>query len=243
MKQINQRLTNSWLFPRYIGTVHLRPAMQRARAFASGTLLDIGCGRRQYEPLFAPAVTRYIGLDWPMSPAHASPDLVGDALRLPFPDATADTVLSTELMEHLPDPRAFLSEVARVLRPGGAFILSVPFLEPLHEEPRDFYRFTPYSLRLLLAEHGFEVRELWARGGWGSVVIGSFVSQMLYDAANPPGDDGERRNAPLRTALVLPLCALAQVTGYALDSVVPTAKYTLGFVVVATRADGRAQSR
>jgi SAM-dependent methyltransferase len=235
MKQIRHVFSNSWLFPRYIGTVHMTPAMQHAAVFAQGTLVDIGCGKRQYEPIFAPAVTHYIGVDWPVTLEQATPDVVGDALFLPVSDGAADTVLSTELMEHLPDPHHFLAEVARILRPGGIFILSVPFLEPLHEEPRDYWRFTPYSLRTLLGQHGFGVRELRRRGGWGSVAVGSFVSQMLYDIANPTDAEGLRQNPPLQTALILPLCALAQYTGYLLDRVVPNSKYTLGYVIVAVR--------
>lgn len=235
MNSLRHKLRNSWLFPRYIITAHMRPAMQRARAYAGGTLVDIGCGKRQYQDVFEPAVSRYIGVDWPTALDHATPDVVGDALCVPLANGLADTVLSTELMEHLPDPHAFLAEVARLLKPGGAFILSVPFLEPLHEEPRDFFRFTPHSLRRLLADHGFETREIWSRGGWGSVVIGSFVSQMLYEWANPLDETGRRAYPLVRTALVLPLCALTQMAGYVADRYIKTQKYTLGFVVVATR--------
>jgi SAM-dependent methyltransferase len=235
MNGLKQKLQSSWLFPRYISVVNLLPAMTRSRSYAGGTLVDVGCGKRQYQKLFEPVIRRYIGVDWPVSLEHASPDVVGDALHLPLPDQLADTVLSTELMEHLPDPHVFLAEVARVIKPNGHFILSVPFLEPLHEEPRDFFRFTPYSLRRLLSEHGFEVQHIWSRGGWGSVTIGSFISQALYEWANPLDSKGRRSYPLVRTALVLPICALAQMIGYTVDHIVTTPKYTLGFVVVATR--------
>jgi SAM-dependent methyltransferase len=235
-------LRGSWLHPRYIGTVYIRPALERARPLVSGRMLDIGCGFRDYEPIFAGRVDQYIGVDRPVDPNQARADVVADAACLPVASASVDAVLATELMEHLPCPDAFLAEVARVLRSGGTAIVSVPFLEPLHEEPRDFFRFTPHSLRLLFKRHGFEVTHLWARGGWWSVVVGSFLNQALYDFANPRGTDGRRRR-PVFGALVLPVCAVLQWLGYHLDKLWTSPTYTLGYVVVAARtADDRPPS-
>ena len=52
--------------------------------------------------------------------------LVGTVLSLPFPNASFDVVLSTEVIEHLPDPAAAVKEFARVLTPGGHLVLSTP---------------------------------------------------------------------------------------------------------------------
>jgi SAM-dependent methyltransferase len=210
----------------------MRPAMTEASAYARGTLLDIGCGLRPYEPIFSRRVDRYIGLDWPSLPEASRMDIAADALRLPLANASVDTVVATEVMEHLPDPNLLLAEIGRVTRSPGALILSVPFLAPLHEEPRDFYRFTPYSLRLLLEQHGFETRQIWSRGGWWSVV-GSFISQALYARGNPVDASGRRRRSALGMALTLPFCGLAQWLGYTLDRFVRSPQYTLGYIVVA----------
>ena len=231
---LKKRLANSWLFPRYIGIVYIGPALEQARLFAHGTMLDIGCGTRRYEPIFAGSVESYIGLDWPEFADRALPDVIGDAMRIPLRSASIDTVLATELMEHLPSPYGFLMEVARVLREQGTLILSVPFMEPLHEEPRDYYRFTPFSLRLLLEEHGFTIRQIWTKGGWWSVVLGSFVNQALYNWASPLDEAGHRHSG-LLTILVLPLCAMAQWLAYQLDRLFYSQKYTLGYTVVAVR--------
>ncbi|MBM2811246.1 MAG: glycosyl transferase, group 1 [Chloroflexi bacterium] len=50
----------------------------------------------------------------------------GDALHLPFPDSSFDKVLMTEVLEHIPDERAALHEVRRVLRRGGSYTMTVP---------------------------------------------------------------------------------------------------------------------
>jgi SAM-dependent methyltransferase len=214
--------------------VHIEADLLRARAFARGTLLDVGCGPRRYEPIFEGLVSQYFGLDWPAEPDRARPHVIADALRLPIRSHAVDTVLATELMEHLPSSDEFLDEAARVLRVNGALILTVPFMEPLHEEPRDFLRFTPNGLRALLQRHGFALRHLWQRGGWWSVVLGSFVNQSLYDWATDVDAAGRRRYG-LASIVVLPLCAILQWLAYHLDRIRTSPRYALGFTVVATR--------
>ncbi|HEY3310226.1 MAG TPA: class I SAM-dependent methyltransferase [Anaerolineales bacterium] len=231
---IKAKLDNSWFFPRYIGVVYIEPDMRRSSTYAKGTLLDIGCGMRKYEPIFLPNVSKYIGLDWPQFDDRSRQDITGDALHLPIRSGSIDTVLATELMEHLPSPEVFLAEVARVMCNGGTLILSVPFMEPLHEEPRDFFRFTPYSLQLLLNKNGFTIRQLWSRGGWWSVVLGSFVNQVLFDWASPLDEAGKRRYG-IMTFFTVPFCAFIQWLAYQLDRVFASHKYTLGYTVVAER--------
>jgi SAM-dependent methyltransferase len=227
-------LSKGWFFPRYIGIIYIEPVLYDLRGMARGTMLDIGCGTRRYEVIFREAVDTYIGLDWPAVESQVFPDVIGDAMRIPFMDAAFDVVLATELMEHLPSPNDFLAEVHRVLRRNGSVILSVPFMEPLHEEPRDYYRFTPYSLQRLLEQSGFTINRIWKKGGWWSVVIGSFTNQVFYDWATSPDKQGKRRYG-LRVICVLPLCAIMQWMGYQLDRIFPSEKYTLGYILVAAR--------
>jgi SAM-dependent methyltransferase len=228
-----QKVGRTWLFPRHITQAYMRPLIMNAADLMSGRLLDIGCGRRPYEDLLAHRLTRYVGMEGSAT-SWSRADLLGDALDLPFSDGSFEVVLATEVMEHLPDSDRFLSEVGRVLSPGGVVVVSVPFMEPLHEEPLDFYRFTPYGLRVLLERHGFESHSISARGGWWSVVLGSFVSQALYDAVNPRAGRGRRRS-PLVAGWVLPVCAIAQLAGYGLDRLFRSRRYALGHLAVARK--------
>lgn len=231
-----QKLGGTWLFPRHITHACMRPLIKDVAGLVSGRLLDIGCGQRPYEDLLSHRVTRYIGMERSAG-TGSRPDVLGDAVDLPFAGGSFGAVLATEVMEHLPDPDRFLREVGRVVRPGGVVLLSVPFMEPLHEEPRDFYRFTPYSLRMLIERHGFEPHSISNRGGWWSVVLGSFVNQVLYNAVNPSSTAGRRRN-PVAAAWILPVCAVAQLAGYGLDRLFRSRRYTLGFLAVATKRRG-----
>lgn len=228
-------LRNGWFYPRYIGIVYIEPVLHELKELVHGRMLDLGCGTRRYERIFRNQVDLYIGLDWPQIKDRAQPDVIGDAMKIPLKDSCVDVVLATELMEHLPSPDAFLMDIERVLCKDGVLILSVPFMEPIHEEPRDFLRFTPYSLNILLEQHGFRLRKLWNKGGWWSVVLGSFVNQSIYNWATRLDESGQRHYGIL-TFLVLPICAMCQWTAFQLDRIFPSKRFTLGYTVYAVKA-------
>ncbi len=111
-----------WLF----GALDLAPGLR---------LLDVGCGPGVHLRALAAAApgVAAVGLDLGaerLAAARAagtsSPVIRGDAALLPFPDASFDRVLMSEVLEHLPDDRAALAEVRRVLAPGGVAAFSVP---------------------------------------------------------------------------------------------------------------------
>lgn len=118
-------------------------------------VLDIGAGDAPYRELFRHC--KYITTDWENSlhEGGREADVVASAEALPLEDGAVDAVLSTQVLEHLPDPAAVLREACRVLRPGGGVFLTVPFVWELHELPFDFWRFTPASLEQLLTGAGF----------------------------------------------------------------------------------------
>ncbi len=231
---LKRGLRNTWLHPRYISTRYLRAAMAEASAYAQGVLLDAGSGLSPYRDLFHGRIERYVRFDWPQSWNEAPPDLIADAQQLPFRDGSVDTILATELIEHLPRPQQFLQEAKRLLRTGGVLIVSAPFMEPVHEEPRDFRRFTEYGLRAIVEENGFVVRNAWTRGGFWSVVVGSFSAQVIFNCVSPATVSGRRS---WTSALIAPFLAILQWTGWVLDRVVGSKRYALGYVVAASRGE------
>ncbi|GAA0714047.1 class I SAM-dependent methyltransferase [Dokdonella soli] len=115
---------------------------------AHGRILDIGCADRWIEQQL-PQGSDYIGLDYLATGKHmygARPDLFADASQLPLADASVDTVVILEVMEHLRRPHEALQEIARVLRPNGRLLLSMPFLYPIHDAPHDYQRLTIHGL-------------------------------------------------------------------------------------------------
>ncbi len=81
---------------------------------------------------------------------YGKTDLVCDIASIPEPDASFDAVLCTEVLEHVPDPVVVLTELARLLKPGGKMILSVPFCSFTHFAP---YHFSTGLSRYWYQEH------------------------------------------------------------------------------------------
>lgn len=116
--------------------------------------------------MFAPDICQHVGLDHEGT-IHSKDkiDLFGLATNIPSPDGSFDTVLCTAVLEHLEEPEKALRECHRVLKPRGVAIYTVPFIWHLHEEPRDFYRFSKYGLMYLFEKASFEIIELKALSG------------------------------------------------------------------------------
>ena len=148
--------------------------------FLRGRVLDIGCGEKAKRLLVNERVTEYVGLDHEGSLHDKSRvDLVGTAYRIPQPDDSFDGIVCTAVLEHLEEPKAALAESFRVLKRGGHAIYTVPLFWHLHEEPRDFFRYTTHGLRYLFESVGYEVTSLDpASGFW--LTFGSEWSYYLY---------------------------------------------------------------
>ena len=139
----------------------------RASRYFKGRMLEIGCGTKSKGLLVGEFVQEHIGLDHEDCPHDKSQiDLLGTAYAIPSPAASFDCVLSTAVMEHLEDPQRAIVEAARVLRPGGCAIYTAPLFWHLHEEPRDFFRYTRYGLEHLFRQAGFEILEITPLGGF-----------------------------------------------------------------------------
>lgn len=158
----------SWRQPLHLHFGPLWRALSRALGELDGRVLDIGCGLQPYRALLGQAVTEYVGVDRPGP--YSDPTVVAEAGALPFPDASFDGVLSTQVFEHLRDPEAALRESSRVLRSGGRIVLSVPGVWPTHEAPHDYWRFTRNGLDRAFDSAGFVDVRIEALGGlWATV--------------------------------------------------------------------------
>lgn len=154
-------------------------ALKNSLHHFKGTLLDAGCGKMPYRAhiLKNSSVSEYVGLDIESAIVYdegVKPDFQWDGKNMPFGNNSFDCALATEVLEHVPLPEVFLSEVYRVLKPGSVFFFTVPFLWPLHEIPHDEYRYTPFSLQRHLETVGFTNVQIHSLGGWNAS-----LAQML----------------------------------------------------------------
>lgn len=147
------------------------------RKYASGLLLDIGCGVKPYKEMTSAYVESHVGIDHEGTLHDISKaDIIGTAYEIPEPDGAFDTVLCTAVLEHLEEPALALREASRVLKKGGYAIYTAPLFWHLHEEPRDFYRYTKYGLKYLFEKAGFEIIEMKPLSGF----CVTFGQELVY---------------------------------------------------------------
>lgn len=97
-------------------------------------------------------------------------DVAADAEALPFPSGIFTRVECDAVLEHVRHPERVVSEITRVLAPGGYAHLVTPFCHPFHEFPADYRRFTPDGLKLL-APVLEPVAEGWRTGPTATVLV------------------------------------------------------------------------
>lgn len=121
------------------------------------------------------AVDGYVNLDLFAVPGV---DVAADAARLPFPAAIFQRVECDAVLEHVRDPAPVMSEIQRVLAPGGYVHLVTPFCHPFHEYPKDFRRFTLDGLKELAGEMEV-VAEGWRTGPTATLLVVSIEYAKL----------------------------------------------------------------
>jgi Methylase involved in ubiquinone/menaquinone biosynthesis len=147
------------------------------RAAASGKLLDVGSGTMPFRSSVIDLVDEYRSLD--IERRVPEVDIVADVRDMDSVNSdTFDVLLCSQVLEHISEPDKAIKEMARVLRPGGRLVLTVPFLGRLHEEPFDYFRFTKYGLESLLDAAGLQVKQILPTGSL-LCFLGHQVSTLL----------------------------------------------------------------
>lgn len=151
--------------------------LDRGVSNASGRLLDYGCGARPYEKWFREKVSEYVGADVAVAQGASVDVVIVPGEPLPLETASFNTVLSTQTLEHVPDPFFYVRESSRLLARGGHLVLTAPMVWRHHEVPYDFFRFTEFGLRRLLDHAGLDVIECEPCGG-----VFATLGQTLLDS-------------------------------------------------------------
>jgi len=130
------------------------------KKYGNGITVDFGCGeKKKYSSIINNGA--YFGFDYLKSQHDISGvDYVASVYDSALKTETVDTVISTQVLEHLNEPGLFLNEAWRVLKKDSVLILSTNFIWHLHEEPYDYYRFTQYSIKYLFKKYGFRINEI-----------------------------------------------------------------------------------
>jgi len=153
----------------------LQEQVKKYSSYIKGRVLDIGAGEyTRYRNFFD--CEEYIKMDVGKS---ENVDVIGSIENIPLIDASVDSVVCTQVFEHLKHPQKSAEEVFRVLKKGGYLLVTVPQVNELHEEPNDFFRYTNYGLKVLFEEAGFEIVKSDQRGGFFAVVAQIKIRYMI----------------------------------------------------------------
>lgn len=206
--------------------IHDKELKRYSATYLKGKMIDIGCGAKPYKDLLSPYITEHIGLDYENTIHNKSNiDIFGSAYKIPVDDASFDSAICTAVLEHLEEPEQALKECYRILKNNGIAIYTVPFIWHIHEEPRDFYRFSKYGLEYLFKKVGFEIIEIKALSGFW-VTFGQLLVYNIY----------RFNRSILRWTYIVPIIGLIiQGISYILDNIDKTEQWTWMYIVIARK--------
>lgn len=141
--------------PLYLHLSDLGKALADAAKSCAGRTLDYGCGGSPYRGYFP---KDYVRADLAGTP-EIDITFGGDSV-LPVESASFDLVVSTQVLEHVPQPVAYLTEAHRVLRPGGRMLLTTHGTFEEHGTPYDYRRWTASGLSGEIAACGFRIEQV-----------------------------------------------------------------------------------
>ena len=178
-----------WLF-KYLPTTKIpsivrlsmdKVLIKQFKRLKPGVMLDVGAELVPYKKYIP--YTKYLTLD---VDEQWQPDIVSDLHQIDWEANYFDTIICTEVLEHLYDPQKAINEMHRILKPGGIIIASTRFIEPYHPYPNDYFRFSWDSLKYLFRQ--WSAVEIFHHGNRLHVIynlINSGNIRMILNIFNP----------------------------------------------------------
>jgi SAM-dependent methyltransferase len=147
----------------------------------SGRLLDLGCGKVPLYEAYKGYITENICIDWGNT-LHKNPYLDFEAdlnHAIDLPNESFDTIILSDVLEHIRYPEKLSNEIYRLLKPKGKLLLSVPFFYWLHEQPHDYFRYTRHALESIINDAGLSIVSLEEYGGTPHVLTDIFAKNLV----------------------------------------------------------------
>lgn len=206
-------------------------------ASSGGKILDIGCADRWIERIL-PADTQYIGVDYPVTGKNlykSIPDVYADAAQLPFATNSIDCVILFEALEHIGNPQCALAEIARVLRPGGTLLLTMPFMYPIHDAPHDYQRLTSHGLHRDIQKAGLRISSIHHRL---NAIESASMLACLALGGSALQTIQQRKPGLLLIPLIALMIPMINVAGWSLGKLLPHwTAFTSGFRISARKPE------
>ncbi len=167
---INTREVVSALIPKYV----------------RGKTLDVGGGTSKYREIIKQTVSDYVVSDLFDEPGV---DVITDARAMSFANESFDSVISFQVLEHVDNTTAVVSEIYRVLKKDGVAVVTAPFLCAEHGHPSDYHRFTEEGMKFYFERAGFLIIESGKQGSTFSVI----KELLRFVLLNPYKKNGRMR--------------------------------------------------
>jgi SAM-dependent methyltransferase len=155
-------------------------------------VLDCGSGECPYKKYFRH--TNYVAVDFAAGDPdwdYSCLDVIADLHELPFSADTFDVIICTEVLEHVKNPLIVLAEINRIGVKGATVYLTIPFLVGCHQEPYDYFRYTPFALRELAEKSGLDLIDI--KPGGGFFILLAILLARIPDYFFPPSLTGWSR--------------------------------------------------
>ena len=190
--KFTETLGTTVIHPQFTVLRFQREAIQEAKKYLpagrQAHLIDIGCGRMPYRKELEPLVNSYIGVDHPrvskLYRSDVKPEVLADAKELPFRNNSFDIALLIQVLEHVDAPDKVIKEAARVLKPNGILIISLPFFYPLHDMPYDWGRYTSTALKSFIAGASLHLVKIKTQGSFFEFwlqMLNTFLVKRIND--------------------------------------------------------------
>jgi SAM-dependent methyltransferase len=182
-----------------------------------GNLLDFGCGSKPYKNLFQ-NVNSYTGIDYKMEGREDKQnevDVYYDGKTIPFDNSHFDSLLCTEVLEHVFNIDEVLKEFNRILKIKGKALITTPFMWEEHEMPYDFARYTTPALLHLYEKNGFKIIENKKTGNYIEVI---YQFKLNYIKNILP------KNEKIRFVFLFPFIVFYNLFGLIFSFILPTDK-------------------
>lgn len=171
MRTINKDFAPSLIHPFYIIRKSLLENVRKFSGSLSGRMMDFGCGSKPYKSLFK--ISEYVGVDYENEGhphTNEEIDVFYDGKTLPFEDQYFDSVLCSEVLEHVFELDATLKEINRVMKSGSNILITCPFVWNEHEVPFDYARYSRFALKDILNRNGFEITHFAKSGNFMTTI-------------------------------------------------------------------------
>jgi ubiquinone/menaquinone biosynthesis C-methylase UbiE len=209
----------------------IRKAILKNSYLLKGSMLDFGCGTKPYKDFFVNC-QEYIGVDYKIEGREEKQkevDVFYDGKTIPFENGKFDSLLCTEVLEHVFNIEELLKEFNRVIKIDGNAIITTPFMWEEHEMPYDYARYTTPALIDLYSKNGFEIVNNYKTGNYIELIYQFKLNYIKNILPN---------NKIIKHSLLLPFTIIYNFFGVIFGCILPndqTAYFNNVFILKKTK--------